>query len=63
MLLWFDTIVGSDEVENGKPSPDVYLEAARRINVDPTNCVVFEDSEAGVLAAKSAGMKVVVVPT
>ncbi|MDB4274727.1 HAD family phosphatase [Akkermansiaceae bacterium] len=63
MLLWFDAIVGSDEVENGKPSPDVYLEAARRINVDPTNCVVFEDSEAGVLAAKSAGMKVVVVPT
>jgi HAD superfamily hydrolase (TIGR01509 family) len=61
MLSWFDAIVGSDEVKNGKPSPDVYLEAARRINVDPENCVVFEDSEAGMLAAKSAGMKVVAV--
>lgn len=63
MLPWFDAIVGSDEVENGKPAPDVYLEAARRINVDPANCVVFEDSGAGILAAKSAGMKVVVVPS
>ena len=62
ILSWFDAIVGSDEVENGKPSPDVYLEAARRINVDPMNCVVFEDSEAGILGAESAGMKVVVVP-
>ena len=62
LLSWFDAVVGSDEVKNGKPSPDVYLEAARRINVDPINCVVFEDSEAGILGAKSAGMKVVVVP-
>ena len=62
ILSWFDAIVGSDEVENGKPSPDVYLEAARRIKVDPMNCVVFEDSEAGILGAESAGMKVVVVP-
>ena len=62
ILSWFDAIVGSDEVENGKPSPDVYLEAAHRINVDPMNCVVFEDSEAGILGAESAGMKVVVVP-
>lgn len=62
MLSWFDAIVGSDEVENGKPSPDVYLEAARRINVDPADCVVFEDSEAGMRAAKFAGMKVVAVP-
>ncbi|MEN8772944.1 MAG: HAD family phosphatase [Akkermansiaceae bacterium] len=63
ILSWFDAIVGSDEVENGKPSPDVYLEAARRINVDPANCVVFEDSEAGMKAATSAGMKVVAVPS
>ena len=62
MLSWFDAIVGSDEVENGKPSPDVYLEAARRIQVDPADCVVFEDSESGIRAAESAGMKVVVVP-
>ena len=62
ILWWFDAIVGSDEVENGKPSPDVYLEAARRIDVDPISCVVFEDSDAGILGARAAGMKVVVVP-
>ena len=61
MLSWFDVIVGSDEVKNGKPSPDVYLEAARRLKVDPADCVVFEDSETGILGAKSAGMKVVAV--
>ncbi|MDB4340675.1 HAD family phosphatase [Akkermansiaceae bacterium] len=62
MLSWFDVVLGSDEVKNGKPSPDIYLEAARRLKVDPGACVVFEDSEAGVRAARSAGMKVVFVP-
>ena len=51
MLSWFDVVLGSDEVKNGKPSPDIYLEAARRLKVDPKACVVFEDSEAGVRAA------------
>ena len=62
MLSWFDVVLGSDEVKNGKPSPDIYLEAARRLEVNPGACVVFEDSEAGVCAAQSAGMKVVIVP-
>ncbi|MFL2658595.1 MAG: HAD family hydrolase [Akkermansiaceae bacterium] len=62
MLSWFDVVLGSDEVKNGKPSPDIYLEAARRLKVNPEACVVFEDSEAGVRAAQSAGMKVVIVP-
>ena len=63
MLSWFDVVLGSDEVKNGKPSPDIYLEAARRLKVNPGACVVFEDSEAGVRAAQSAGMKVVIVPS
>jgi len=62
LLSWFDVILGSEDVKNGKPSPDIYLEAARRLKVDPRACVVFEDSEAGVRAAQSAGMKVVIVP-
>jgi HAD superfamily hydrolase (TIGR01509 family) len=58
----FDVVVSSDEVEHGKPEPDVYLEAARRLGVDPARCVVVEDSLNGVLAARSAGMAAVLVP-
>jgi beta-phosphoglucomutase family hydrolase len=52
----FDTIVSADDVEHGKPAPDIFLEAARRLNVPPSECVVFEDADAGVTAAKAAGM-------
>lgn len=58
----FDVVVSSDEVEHGKPDPDVYLEAARRLGVDPAGCVVVEDSLNGVLAARRAGMVAVLVP-
>jgi HAD superfamily hydrolase (TIGR01509 family) len=58
----FDVVVSSDEVEHGKPEPDVYLEAARRLGVDPAGCVVVEDSLNGVLAARRAGMVAVLVP-
>ncbi|MBM4407229.1 MAG: HAD family phosphatase [Chloroflexi bacterium] len=58
----FRTVVSSDEVARGKPAPDVYLEAARRLAVDPARCVVVEDSLNGVLAGKAAGMTVVLVP-
>ena len=54
--------VSSDEVEHGKPAPDVYLEAARRLGVEPARCLVVEDSLNGVLAARAAGMVVVLVP-
>jgi HAD superfamily hydrolase (TIGR01509 family) len=47
----------------GKPFPDMYLEAARRIGVDPARCLVFEDAEPGVVAARAAGMQVVRVPS
>lgn len=58
----FATVVSSDEVEHGKPEPDVYLEAARRLGVPPRGCVVVEDSYNGVRSAKAAGMRVVLVP-
>jgi HAD superfamily hydrolase (TIGR01509 family) len=58
----FDVVVSSDEVAHGKPAPDVYLEAARRLGVDPARCLVVEDSYNGVLAARAAGMTVVLVP-
>ncbi|MBB6635281.1 HAD family hydrolase [Cohnella thailandensis] len=52
----FDCIVSGEEVERGKPEPDVYLEAARQLGVEPKECIVLEDSRNGVRAAKSAGM-------
>jgi HAD superfamily hydrolase (TIGR01509 family) len=52
----FDIIVSGDEVEKGKPAPDIFLETAARLNVIPSECVVVEDSTNGVKAAKSAGM-------
>jgi HAD superfamily hydrolase (TIGR01509 family) len=55
-------VVSSDEVEHGKPDPDVYLEAARRLSVEPERCLVVEDSYNGVRAARAAGMTVVLVP-
>lgn len=56
---YFDTIVTSGMVGKGKPNPDVYLEAARQLNVMPNNCIVFEDVVQGILAGKNAGMTVV----
>lgn len=55
----FDTIVGADEVVHGKPHPDMFLEAARRIGVPPQDCLVYEDGEAGFQAAKAAGMELI----
>lgn len=58
----FAVVVSSDEVDHGKPAPDVYLEAARRLGVDSVTCLVVEDSRNGILAAKAAGMIAVLVP-
>lgn len=58
----FDAIVSGDDVARPKPAPDIFLEAARRLGVDPGDCVVLEDSLAGATAAHAAGMKVIAVP-
>jgi beta-phosphoglucomutase-like phosphatase (HAD superfamily) len=58
----FRTIVSADDVPRGKPAPDVYLEAARRLGVAPARCLVIEDSRNGVLAGRAAGARVVLVP-
>lgn len=57
----FDSIVTGCEVDKGKPAPDIYLEAARRCGAAPAKCLVFEDIVPGILAGKSAGMKVCAV--
>ncbi|WP_027084608.1 HAD family hydrolase [Cohnella panacarvi] len=56
---YFDQCVCDDEVEASKPDPEIFLLAASKLQVDPTRCVVIEDSRNGLLAAKSAGMKCV----
>jgi HAD superfamily hydrolase (TIGR01509 family) len=58
----FEVTVSSEEVARGKPAPDVYLEAARRLGVDPSRCAAIEDSGNGIRAAKAAGMRVVAIP-
>ena len=55
-------LVGGDEVDHGKPAPDIFIAAADRLNTQPELCVVLEDSEAGVAAAAAANMIPVMVP-
>jgi HAD superfamily hydrolase (TIGR01509 family) len=59
---FFRATVSSEEVARGKPAPDVYLEAARRLGVEPTVCAAIEDSRNGIRSAHDAGMRVVVIP-
>jgi HAD superfamily hydrolase (TIGR01509 family) len=58
----FGDTVSSEEVGRGKPAPDVYLEAARRLEVEPAACAAVEDSHNGILAARAAGMRTVAIP-
>ena len=58
----FKATVSSEEVTRGKPAPDVYLEAARRLGVDPTHAAAIEDSENGIRAAEASGMRVIAIP-
>ena len=53
---WFDAMVTAEDTPRHKPEPDVFLEAAKRLNVDATKCVVFEDTDIGLEAARRAGM-------
>lgn len=58
---YFDSMRTSCEVEKGKPNPDIFLKVAEDLGILPEHCLVFEDTHAGVLAAKRAGMKVIAV--
>ena len=58
----FRVTVSSEEVPRGKPAPDVYLEAARRLGVRPGHCTAVEDSHGGIRSAEAAGMRVVAIP-
>ncbi len=59
----FDVIVAAEDVTHHKPAPNSYLLAAKRLNLQPNECVVFEDSPSGVAAAKAAGMFCIAVPS
>lgn len=58
----FGALVSAEEVAHGKPAPDVFLEAARRLGVDPADCVVLEDAAPGAEAAHRAGMRCIAIP-
>ncbi len=58
----FEATVSSEEVARGKPAPDVYFEAARRLGVVPERCAAVEDSHAGIRSAHAAGMRVIAIP-
>ena len=59
---FFDVVVTGDEVEHGKPAPDIYLAAAKKLNVSTADCLVIEDALSGIAAAKAAKMRVVAIP-
>jgi HAD superfamily hydrolase (TIGR01509 family) len=59
---FFEVTVSSEEVARGKPAPDVYLETARRLGVEPRCCAAIEDSASGIRAAHAAGMSVIAYP-
>ncbi|MFL2451786.1 MAG: HAD family hydrolase [Verrucomicrobiales bacterium] len=60
---YFDAITAAEDVSNGKPDPEVFLKASKKIGIAPENCIVFEDAHVGIQAAIAAGMKVVAVAT
>ena len=62
LALFFTVTVSSEEVKRGKPAPDVYLEAARRLGLDPAKAAAVEDSHSGILSAHAAGMRVIAIP-
>jgi HAD superfamily hydrolase (TIGR01509 family) len=62
LARFFRATVSSEEVARGKPAPDVYLEAAKRLGAVPGRCAAVEDSENGIRSAKAAGMRVLAIP-
>ena len=62
LLSRFDGFVSGDQIENGKPHPEIFLKAAKLMETEPANCIVLEDSLTGVAAAYNAGIKVIMIP-
>jgi HAD superfamily hydrolase (TIGR01509 family) len=62
LTTFFETIVTGEEVEHGKPHPDIYLRAAEKLGITPDACLVIEDALSGIAAAKAAKMRVVAIP-
>ena len=60
---YFDLFVSGDLVQHSKPAPDIFLYAAKKLDISPEDCVVIEDAASGVKAAKNAGMKCVAITT
>lgn len=60
---YFTAVVNSSHIKKGKPDPEIYLKVASLLNVQPKNCLVFEDAVVGIKSAKTAGMKVIAVAT
>lgn len=59
---YFEAVISGDDVEKGKPDPESYILACKKINLNPQQCVVFEDSHHGVISAKKAGCKCIAIP-
>jgi HAD superfamily hydrolase (TIGR01509 family) len=57
----FEVVVTQDQVEHSKPAPDLFLEAAKRMGVDPSKCLVIEDGQLGIQAADAAGMQSILI--
>jgi HAD superfamily hydrolase (TIGR01509 family) len=62
LARYFQATVSSEEVARGKPAPDVYLDAARSLETEPSRCAAIEDSHNGILSAAAAGMRVIAIP-
>lgn len=62
VLRYFDYVLCGDEVRKSKPDPEVFLNVAKKLEVNPKNCLVLEDSEAGVIAASRGKFKVIIIP-
>jgi len=62
LTAFFDVIVTGEEIERGKPSPDIYLSAAKKLGIPTDACLVIEDALSGIAAAKAAGMRVAAIP-
>jgi beta-phosphoglucomutase family hydrolase len=63
IMRYFDAVITAEDVERGKPAPDVFLKAAEKLNLIPAHCIVIEDAPVGIKAAKRAGMKSIALTT